>query len=396
MYLAAMEHRALLVHNEPFLSEMRNVLSETLRGAYRIDAAHNSRDAIKLLETNRFDVVVTGLDVPGMDGKQFLARILLHQPDCPRVIISEYAGRLKLSQCLFVGHRYFNKPCDLKALSAFLLKLASYRDVVGNEKIRRVVGGLGSLPGPPETFLKLEKLLSAGTSSIDDVAEVVEQDPMMLAKLLQIANSAQFGLQQPVYAAVDAVQILGLVTVRVLILGLQAFTAYEKRTGKKPAPSGLWDHSVRVASKARTIAHAQNFSSATAERAFVAGLLHDVGRIVINANAPEECAEVEELIRRCEVPSLVAETERFGATYADIGAYLLALWGIDDEVAAIVQYQDRLEAPKVTDKKALAALHVAHADDSSDAVGFPLQTESLAKFGFPDAAHWANDALTVP
>ena len=65
MYLAAMEHRALLVHNEPFLSEMRNVLSETLRGAYRIDAAHNSRDAIKLLETNRFDVVVTGLVVNG-------------------------------------------------------------------------------------------------------------------------------------------------------------------------------------------------------------------------------------------------------------------------------------------------------------------------------------------
>jgi len=73
----------------------------------------------------------------------------------------------------------------------------------------------------------------------------------------------------------------------------------------------------------------------------------------------------------------------------------LALWGIDDEVAAIVQYQDRLQAPKVTDKKALAALHVAHADDSGDAVGFPLQSESLAKLGFPDAAHWANDALTL-
>jgi HD-like signal output (HDOD) protein len=383
-----MVYNALIVQNESFLTDMMGKLTESLGGLYRIDGAHIAKDALHLLQTNRYDVVVVGLDVQGIDGKQFLSRVLDLQPDCPRIVIAEHAGRLKLSQCLFVGHRYFNKPCDVDTLSAFLLRLASFRVVVGNQKVRRAVGGLGSLPGPPDTYLKLEKLLSSGTSSIDDVGRVVEQDPTLLSKLLQLANSAEFAFSQPVLAAADAVQVLGLVTVRVLVLGLQAFTAYERRMGKKPAPSGLWDHSLRVASRARTIAQNQFFSNVSAERAFLAGVLHEVGRIVINANTPEECAEVQRNIRENQIPSSEAEIQQFGATYADVGAYLLALWGIDDEVTSIVQFQDRLGQYSGGDRSALAALHVAHFAEASDEVAHPLQLEQLRALGFKNADTW--------
>jgi HD-like signal output (HDOD) protein len=383
-----MVHSALIVQNEPFLSDMKGKLTQRLGALYRFDGTHVAKDALKFLQTNRYDVVVTGLDIAGVDGKQFLARVLDLQPDCPRIVIVEHAGRLKLSQCLFVGHRYFNKPCDVDALGAFLLRLASFRAVVGNQKVRRAVGGLGSLPGPPDTFLKLEKLLSSGTSSIDDVGRVVEQDPALLSKLLQLANSAEFAPHQPVLAAADAVQVLGLVTVRVLVLGLQAFTAYERRIGKKPPPSGLWDHSLRVASRARNIAQNQFFSNVSAERAFLAGILHEVGRIVINANTPEECAAVQRDIRENQIPSCVAETNQFGATYADVGAYLLALWGIDDEVTAIVQFQDRLDRYAGTDRSALAALHVAHFAEANDEVAHPLLMEQLRALGFENAHRW--------
>lgn len=387
-----MEHKALLVGDEPLLREMSEPLSQLLRGKYRIFTATSAESAMRLLLQQRFDVIATDFAVPGSDGLQFLSQVVFHQPDCPRIIFASHADRLKIAHCLFVGHRYFNKPCDLEALANLMLRLASYRAVC-DEKMRRVIGGLGSLPGPPETFLKLEKLLESRNASMQEVAEIVEQDPVLIAKLLQIVNSAQFGLSPQVFSVTDAIQLLGLAMVRVLALGLHTFTAYNRRSGKLPPPPGLWDHSLRVATSARAIARAQRFPHVTCERAFLAGLLHDVGKIIVHASAPQEASDVKELVRGCEVPSVIAEAQRFGSTYADIGAYLLALWGIEDEVTAIVQYHDRLDAFYVNDVPALVAVHVAHSADACDPVAHPLQTEYLEALGFPDAADWAELAL---
>jgi HD-like signal output (HDOD) protein len=120
--------------------------------------------------------------------------------------------------------------------------------------------------------------------------------------------------------------------------------------------------------------------------------LHDIGKIVVHANSPHESTEVTEVIRRCEVPSVIAEAQQFRATYADIGAYLLVLWGIDPEVAAIVQYHERLDSFMVNDVPALAAVHVAHSMNAADPIGHPLQLEYLAALGFADADRWPLEA----
>jgi HD-like signal output (HDOD) protein/ActR/RegA family two-component response regulator len=393
--LIEMEHKALFVGDEPLLRDICEPLTEKLQGRYRIYKASTSEHAIAFVRQQRFDVVVTDLTAPEADGLQFLSQVVFHQPDCPRIMIASEADRVKIA-CLLVGHRYFSKPCDVDALRDLLLRLASFRDVVCNDKIRRLIGGLGSLPGPPETFLKLEKLLESRAAPLQEVAELVEQDPVLTAKLLQIVNSAHIGSSTRVFSVITAVQMLGLGMVRVLALGLHTFTAYNRRAGKNPPPSDLWDHSLRVATNARRIARANRFAHAVCERAFLAGLLHDVGRIVVHASAPQECAEIQELVRRCEIPSVIAEAQRFAATYADIGAYLLALWGIDDETTAIVQYLDRLNEFSGHDANALAAVHVAHALDAGNPISYPLQLEQLAALGFSAAAQWrASQDLAV-
>lgn len=382
-----MEHKALFVGDEPLLRHLCEPLSLALQGRYRVFTAHSSERAIALVRQQRFSVVVSDFTAPEIDGLRFLSQAVFHQPDCPRIIIADEADRLRVA-CLLVGHRYFSKPCDVEALGDLLLRLASFRDIVCNEKIRRLIGGLGSLPAPPETFLKLEKLIESRAASIQEVADLVEQDPVLTAKLLQIVNSAHIGAAARVLRVIDAVQMLGLAMVRILALGLHTFTAYNKRGGKTAAPSQLWDHSLRVATNARRIARANRFEHVTCERAFLAGLLHDVGRIVVHASAPQECAQVAELARKCEIPSVIAEAQRFAATYADIGAYLLALWGMDEETTAIVQYQERVESFTGTDVNALAAVHIAHATDAADRVSYPLQLKELATMGFAAAGQW--------
>jgi HD-like signal output (HDOD) protein len=385
-----MEHNALFVGDEPLLRDICGPLTEKLQGTYRIHKATASNQAIALVRQQRFEVVATDIAtpaVPGADGLQFLSQVVFHQPDCPRIMIGDEADRVKIAG-LIVGHRYFSKPCDVNAVAALLFRLASFRNVVCNDKIRRVIGGLGSLPAPPETFLKLEKLLESRHASMEEVGELVEQDPVLTAKLLQIVNSAHIGSPTRIFSATAAVQLLGLAMVRILALGLHTFTAYHRRSGKNPPPSDLWDHSLRVATNARRIARANRFTIATCERAFLAGLLHDVGRIVVHASAPQECAEITELARHHEIPSVIAEAQRFATTYADIGAYLLALWGIDEETTAIVQYLDRIEEFTGSDCNALACVHVAHAADAGNPISYPLQTNQLTAIGFLGAERW--------
>src|SRR3954464_2637798 len=174
------------------MCEMFQEFSHVLQDQYEVITATSGEQAANLLHSRKFDAVVTDLTMPDMDGLRFLGHVVQHQPDCARIIISGYADRLKVARCLFIGHRYFNKPCDAQSLAELLIRLASFRDLVSNSRVRRIIGGLGSLPGPPETFLKIEKVLEIPHSSMQEVAGVVEQDVAVTAKLLQIVNSAQF------------------------------------------------------------------------------------------------------------------------------------------------------------------------------------------------------------
>lgn len=383
-----MQSGVLFVDDEHLVRDMFKNFAHVLRDHYDVSTAGSGLEGVKLLQERHFDVVVTDLTMPDMDGLQFLAHVVRNQPDCARIIISGFADRIKVARCLFVGHRYFTKPCDMKELGTLLKRLASFKQVVSNPRVRRLIGGLGSLPGPPEMFLKLEKLLQSDEASVHEVAEVVEQDPAVTAKLLQVVNSAQFGLPQKILSAVEAVQIIGLHAVRGLVLGLQAFTSYNGQPGKKAPPAELWDHSLRVAFEARRIARAQGFPHHSCERAFLAGLLHDVGRIVIHANAREELDEVMESANRFRIPIAEAEERRFGATQAEIGAYLLSLWGIDEEVTQLVQFQEQVNWFPGLDAEALAAVHVAHYADAKDPQSYPLEKEALESFGFPGVENW--------
>lgn len=388
-----MQSRVLFVDDDPALRDLYASISPELREQYEVFTASSGKEGVKLMQDKAFDVVVSDLTMPGMDGVQFLGHVVRTQPDSARIIISGYLDRLKIAQCLFVGHRYFNKPCDIKALCGLLLRLNSFREIVSNQKVRSVIGGLGSLPGPPDTYIKLEDVLNSAYSSLNDVAEVVEKDIGVTTKLLQIVNSAQFGIAQQIVSPTEAVQLVGVEVVRGLVLGLQAFSVYKSNPAKKAPPMNLWDHSLQVALSARRIAQAQGLSHRASEKAFLGGLLHDIGKIVIIANVPDEYNEVVNYARDYGIPLHESERRRFGATHAQIGAYLLALWGIQEDVVNLVAHHHSLnEFPENEDCGPLAAVHAAHLSESKNNEPYPLDHGFLSRKGLDGIEKLARES----
>jgi putative nucleotidyltransferase with HDIG domain len=389
-----MQNRVLFVDDDPLLRDHYSAIAPALNREYELITAASGKEGVALLNARPFDVVVSDLTMPGMDGIQFLGHVVRTQPDAARIIVSGYLDRIKIAQCLFVGHRYFNKPCDLNALSDLLLRLGSFREIVSNQKVRKVIGGLGSLPGPPDTYVRLEEVLNSAYSSLNDVAAVVEKDLRVTAKLLQIVNSAQFGIARQIVSPTEAVQLVGVEVIRGLVLGLQAFSVY--KTNKKAPPTDLWDHSLRIAMAARRIAQAQGLPYEQCEKAFLGGLLHDIGKIVLVANVPEEYNEIKAFARKCRIPLFESEHARFGATHAQIGAYLLALWGIQEDVVKIVEHHHSLDKfPSDVEFGPMAAVHAAHVLASEGEYSYPLNHDLLSQRGLAGIEKHAEEVPTA-
>jgi putative nucleotidyltransferase with HDIG domain len=376
-----MHSRVLFVEDDPLIRQSYESMAPGLNG-YEVRSAGTGGEALQLMTRDSFDVIVTDLTMPGMDGVEFLGHVVRQQPDSARIIISGYADRLKLAECLFVGHRYFLKPIATGSLIRLLERLATFRSLISNQKVRRIIGGLGSLPGPPATYVKLTELLNSPYSSLNDVAAIVEQDPGITAKLLQIVNSAQFGIGRKVVSPTEAVQLVGVEVIRGLVLGIQVFSAYKNNPAKKAPSPGLWEHSLRTAVNARRIAYSRHLPLECCEQAFLAGLLHDVGKLVLVANAKEEYDAVLDLAARYRIPEIEAEKRRFGATHADIGAYLLTLWGIPDTVVKSVEHHHSLETFTGENPFPLIALHAAqHLDPLESRIDL-INRKFLEKAGY--------------
>jgi putative nucleotidyltransferase with HDIG domain len=354
-----MHKRLLFVDDEPVLRELYLTLGQALGHGHEVHTAASGPQALKLLSESRFDVVVSDLAMPEMDGIEFLNEVVQEFPESARIVVSGFADRLKIAECLTIGHRFFSKPLNFKVLSALLKRICKYSYLVSDERIRRMVCGNAALPTPPETYLRLSDILNSPYADMDEVGKVVQEDPGLSTKLLHIVNSAQFGISRQIVTPSEAVQILGIEVLKALMLGVKAFSFYDENPFVKTTFKDLWNHSLQVAVGARKLAVAEKLSPEACEECFLAGLLHDIGKLILAANAEGQYKLVLDLSTKAALPLHQAEIGIFTCTHAQIGAYLLALWGVPDSVIRAVELHHSLDRAKVTGFDALLAVHVS-------------------------------------
>ncbi|WP_031485176.1 response regulator [Maridesulfovibrio frigidus] len=328
----------LFVDDEPnVLTSIKRML-RFKRNEWDIEFAESGEEALDLFDKKIFDVVVSDIRMPGMDGAELLTRLKDEYPGVIRIALSGQVGLSEVVRSIRAVHQYISKPCDAETLVTKIESALKSREILTDPAMQRLVTEIDALPVIPSVFKSIEDELRKEEPSISKIANLISKDVGLVAKILKLINSPYFGLPSNIKSISQAISLLGLETIKTLILGTHLFSMYDEKALPKLSLSLLWEHSFRVSNIARLIAEKENLDKNTIIQVRMAGLLHDVGKLILAYSFPEKYSQVLDKIRETKDPINRCELSVFGTTHAQIGAYLMGLWGMSGEVVHGIGY----------------------------------------------------------
>ncbi|MEM7305420.1 MAG: response regulator [Planctomycetota bacterium] len=344
--------RVLFVDDEPPLLQGMRAAMRRERKRWSMRFAEGAEKALELLADEPADVVISDMRMPGMDGAQFLSRVQELYPRTLRIILSGQADEEATVRAAPSAHQWLAKPTGREEVVSTIDRARAFLPLLRSDRLFEVVGGVRDLPAAPRLYMRLKQLLSSPETELDDVAGIIESDPAMCARMLQMCNSAFFSLPRSIADARDAVRILGVKTIEQLVLSAEVVRAMPLDDVPELSADALQQQALLVSRAALRVVD----EDATAG---CAGLLHDLGQLVLATRAPEDFRRALSESAASGRPLDEVELELLGATHADVGAATLALWGLPECVVTAVAAHhapDRIEADE---PDASAAVHIA-------------------------------------
>jgi HD-like signal output (HDOD) protein len=333
----------------------------SMRAEWNMSFATGGAEALALLAVAPADVVVTDMRMPGMTGRDLLAEVKRLYPEAVRFILSGYAESSSIMQVAGTAHQYLSKPCDVATLKAAVTRAFALRLLLRDERLVRRIGQVDTLPSLPSVYQRILACLREPEPDIAEVGRIIGADMVMTAMILKLANSAFFGAGKSFKTAERAVSFLGLDTIAGLVLGHSLFKEFAAAELGGLNLEQLWQHSLLTAAGARALALHEGWGTARAEEAFLAGVLHDLGKLVL-ATRPDPSADIS-----TEVPT---------SDHAEAGAYLLGLWGFPDPLIEAIAFHHTPSKAAAQEFGLAGILHVAdrmaHMTEASGEVDFEV------------------------
>jgi len=349
-------NRVLFVDDEQnILDGLRNLLRKQ-RKQWEMVFALGAEAALSEMAKAPFDVVVTDIRMPGMDGVTLLEKVRDLYPGTARLVLSGHGEKEQLLRAFTVAQQFLSKPCDAERLKNVLEQACGLRGLLADDRIRGTIGWFERLPSVPDVYQDLTRTLASG-GGMEDVARVVERDPSMCAKVLQLVNSSFFGLQVRIRTIEHAVSFLGTELIRTLVLTAGIFSEDESLETDVFSLKRVQENSLLTARLCRSFLG----DSKRAQEAYMLGLLHDIGRVVLALGLGPRYEDIlrEALSSRREVH--VVEQEALGVTHAEVGGYLLGIWGLPLETLSVVCHHHEPGRILAGPLDLLAVVHVADA-----------------------------------
>ncbi len=320
-----------------FVDDELNVLNGIKRMLYSMKSeweifyAQNGMQALDILKKNKIDIIISDIKMPGMDGAQLLSEVKNKYPQIIRITLSGYANETYALKNTRNVHQSLIKPTNAKDIKNTIERALNLRKLLNNDEIQKTINAVGQLPSLPEIYIKLEKEINAPNFSIERIANIVSTDPLITAKILQLTNSAFFGLPIKTTNIKQALNYIGITTFQTLVLTIKLFDSISKNNPNIKLYKNIFNHSKKVAFIAKKLSCKKNITKQKSEEIFISGLLHDIGKLIILKDIGTKkincIAELNEY-----------ELKKLKTSHAEIGAYLLGIWGFSDNIVEAVAF----------------------------------------------------------
>jgi HD-like signal output (HDOD) protein len=340
---------------------------DPLRSHWDMVFTANPNEALQWMSRQPCDAVVAGQILSGMTGVGFLNYVTQRNPKVLQFIRCTPEERKEITGFVGAAPHHFSTELDAEGAHNVVKRAFLLDDWFTNPEIQALLSKLHKLPALPSLHTQILNELQSPEADFESVARLIAQDPVMTAKMLQLVNSAYFALSREITEPIEAVMILGAERTRSLIMLAKVFSQFDKTQCEGFKLEELWRHSLAVGSFAHIICMMETRDTGLADQAFTAGLLHDVGKLLLAGNLPDDYARVLDQAKRQKLSLREAELGVFGATHAELGACLLGNWGLPLGILEAIGWHNRPIFSDDTGFSLLTAVHVANAIDHEKA-----------------------------
>lgn len=351
--------RVLYLEEDPRLvAELINFLGD--KSEWDVAHAKTPADARAIAAKQPIDVALISATMPDADPvatAEELTRvhkkisIFILAPD------ADSGGGLAYASGRF---QWLTKPSPPETLISAIERMATLVSWLTNNTTIDLVAGLHSLPTMPSNYQGVIRAIHSPHSSVQEIADAVEKDMGITSRVLQVANSAYYGYSKKITSPMEASMLLGIDTLKSLVRYTHVLNNFPQTPATNAVFDAVWRHSAGVAAVARKIALQKTGDETLGDEAFTAGLLHDIGKVVLTSLRGDEYKQVIRQAAESKTPIHMIERIKMQTTHAETGAYLLSLWGIPFSILEAVAWHHYPRECKEKKFSALTAVHVAN------------------------------------
>ena len=316
------------------------------------------REALEGVKAKAPDLMLSDQVMPGMQGSQLLEEVRAISPTTIRIVMSGQVAPNKLA-LITSAHQYLAKPFTASTLSDIVKRSFSARERIHDAGLQKVVTALRTIPSLPQAHQSLLRELEDGRTASAAVAAMVEDDPGLSLKVLHLANSPLFGRGGLITSPVDAVMCLGTDMIAAIVLSQSVFRHFGSLQQPGMDMQRVWTHCWETARLAQHICRDMGLRAKTGDEAFLAGLMHEIGRFILMDNFPGEFTAACDSARQTRSPLVASLRGAFQASPSQVSAYLLALWGLPESVVGAIEALDNPVADPANGFTLRAALYIA-------------------------------------
>ena len=385
-----MRKKILFVDDElNVLQGLRRML-RVWRDEWEMEFTNSGEEALFILSQTDFDVIVTDIRMPGLSGDVLLERVRKQHPQMVRIVLSGQSDMATIIRSIGLAHQCLSKPCDPELLKSTILRASALREILSNDSLKQLVNQMTTLPSMPALYIEMVNELRQPDVSFNRLGKIIAQDAGMSAKILQLVNSAYFGIRRNITDPVQAVVYLGIDTLEALVFSVSVFQKFRSVAFPGFSIDDLWHHSVEISTYTKTITTIEDADKKLMNEALMAGVLHDAGKLVFAANLPKHYSEAIKLARNKALPLHEVEQDMFSATHAQVGAYLLGLWGHPDPIVEALAFHHNPNNCLGNKFSPLTAVYtaniLAHEKESVNPEDSPykIDLDYLSQFGLVD------------